>query len=673
MVIWTDLQIRKSFERLLIIPFFGLIIIPFHTFEGKFLICLKFEDTINMCKELFGYLLTTSYFLTSICLGALPAQNNSADNSIDSLYRSAKLVVKKDPVKALKLISEGIKYAEQETDRHRLAEGYSLKGEYSELMGNEDNALQYYYQSKGVYESFGEQKLLAPVYASMGTILNRQNNHKLAQEYLNSALKIADAGGDTLSAIRYRVMLADHYNNFAGSPDAAIRLLLKAKEHSEKSHNLEEIGLIQYHLSASHQILEEFSEAMDYNRLAQASFAANQDEFNLIQSKLQEIHLVIKRGGTEISQYLTDIKSRVAKINRPEITDIYDFLRAYQAYFSKDYETSYKFAERVQENTKERPFKYEETLISLLFRLNYLTGNISRGDSLLSEYEVFTERKYAEQAILSDSELRDKFETDRQRQQLAFQNLELKNFRTQRIAIVTLCVVAFLLALVFHLRYRENKRMTKVLANKNLENETLLREIHHRVRNNLQMISSLFNMQSRGIQNPEVLSAINESKSRLKSIALIHQKLYQQDQLSHVNVEEYVRNLCSYLISIYDRTEVPVLTEVSANDVFLNAETAVPLGLIITELTTNSLKYAFKGSADGRIIIDVKPSTRANYRYHLTYQDNGCGLPSNVLITNSKSMGLRLVTRLTAQLSGLIDYAKEKDYAKFEIYFNELG
>ena len=199
------------------------------------------------------------------------------------------------------------------------------------------------------------------------------------------------------------------------------------------------------------------------------------------------------------------------------------------------------------------------------------------------------------------------------------------------------------------------------------EKELLLRELHHRVKNNLQIILSLINLQSNGIKDKKDLEIFRESQSRVKSMAIIHEKLYQSADFASVNFEEYIKSLVSYLISYYSNDLIDVEIDVE-KDLVLNMDTAVPCGLIINELVTNSIKHAFTKLNSGKISVKFHSD---NGCFTLIVKDNGVGFPPELDIKNPQKLGLQLVTSLTDQLEGKIDY-NGSDGSEFKIRFKEL-
>ena len=183
------------------------------------------------------------------------------------------------------------------------------------------------------------------------------------------------------------------------------------------------------------------------------------------------------------------------------------------------------------------------------------------------------------------------------------------------------------------------------------EKEMLLKEIHHRVKNNLQVISSLLNLQSNSIESKETRELVRESQNRVRSMALIHEKLYQSESLAQVQFAEYLRNLTRDLFRSYSAGGVGL--KLQAEDIPLDVDTAIPCGLIVNELVSNALKYAFQGGRTGDLHISFLKISRE--RCALTVTDNGVGLPADIDIKNPKTLGLQLVNMLVNQLHGTLD------------------
>ena len=211
------------------------------------------------------------------------------------------------------------------------------------------------------------------------------------------------------------------------------------------------------------------------------------------------------------------------------------------------------------------------------------------------------------------------------------------------------------------------KKTEKLLQNSLDEKEMLLKEIHHRVKNNLMIISSLLNLQSRYIKDEESKNIFKESQNRARSMALIHERLYQSADLKRIDFGEYIRTLANDLYHTYVMDPSLIKLNVDVDDIKLDINTSIPLGLILNELVTNSLKHAFPHSSHGEISIIFH--TQDN-KYLLEVKDNGIGLNDDIDYKNTDSLGLRLVTSLTEQIEGIIEF-NHKSGTSFKIIFEE--
>ncbi len=210
----------------------------------------------------------------------------------------------------------------------------------------------------------------------------------------------------------------------------------------------------------------------------------------------------------------------------------------------------------------------------------------------------------------------------------------------------------------------EHKRAVANIAAALKEKEVLLREIHHRVKNNLQVVCSLLHLQSNLIRDKEALEVFRESEARIKSMALIHEKLYQSENLALVQFDEYVRSLLSMALASYGSRANTLRLEANLQPTSLGMELAIPLGLILNELISNGVRHAFPGGRSGVIAVDLHQ--RGDHRLALVVRDNGVGLPGNFALETSSSLGLRLVMLLAGQIGGELTY-RNNDGAEFTV------
>ncbi|MGB3401595.1 MAG: response regulator [Microcoleaceae cyanobacterium] len=201
------------------------------------------------------------------------------------------------------------------------------------------------------------------------------------------------------------------------------------------------------------------------------------------------------------------------------------------------------------------------------------------------------------------------------------------------------------------------------------EKETLLKEVHHRVKNNLNVIISLLSLQSKLFNDPKVIEVFENSKNRVHSIALVHEQLYQSQTLSQINCRDYIRQLVSSLFYFCSDSSAQIELKFDMDEIYLNIETAIPCGMIINELVTNTIKYAFTHQLIGEIKIVLKQDSLQ--RYNLMIQDNGIGFPEGFNWETSTSLGLTLVRLLIKQLQGTIELQRNYQGVTFHIKFRE--
>ncbi len=210
-------------------------------------------------------------------------------------------------------------------------------------------------------------------------------------------------------------------------------------------------------------------------------------------------------------------------------------------------------------------------------------------------------------------------------------------------------------------RKEAEEQITKSLK----EKEILLSEIHHRVKNNLAVISGLLQMQIWETQDTTAETALKDSQLRVQSIALVHEKLYQSENLSYIQFDYYIRDLLQAISSTYMDTHVSVSIKTDLDDIVLNINQAIPCSLLLNELIVNAYKHAFDNGAGGNIYVKTHKNEDT---IHLYVKDDGVGLPQDFELDDANSLGMTLINTLTQQLNGEISM-KNENGAIFEVNF----
>ncbi|HDZ03893.1 hypothetical protein LCGC14_0199330 [marine sediment metagenome] len=247
--------------------------------------------------------------------------------------------------------------------------------------------------------------------------------------------------------------------------------------------------------------------------------------------------------------------------------------------------------------------------------------------------------------------------------------------RDDKISLVFVSLIFTLIGfagLVYaYLKSIKNQRLIAeqkfIIENSLVEKDSLLKEIHHRVKNNLQMVSSLLSLQTKNTRSKAAIEALEEGKSRVKAMALIHQKLYQNDDLSVIEMQGYIESLINSIQSVYKKGGHNINITIDAEGVELDIDRAIPFGLILNELVSNSFKYAFPDDdSDGKIYIHLRKILGQEGFFE--YTDNGIGLPEDSDERANSSMGIRLMSRLANQLQTSLNTDKTTEGVRF--WFN---
>jgi len=238
-------------------------------------------------------------------------------------------------------------------------------------------------------------------------------------------------------------------------------------------------------------------------------------------------------------------------------------------------------------------------------------------------------------------------------------------------------IVILLLAILFlinGLHVRKSHGMTMVnsdLEEKLVKKETLLKEVHHRVKNNLQTVSSLLSLQSRTVSDKKIENIIKSSQHRVVSMSMVHEMLYKRDDYSSkIELKPYVEELCKYLIRSVKGNENNIETNLDVGDYKLSIDTVIPLGLIINETITNALKYGIPGETTGEIKVHL--SKKGSNSYEMYLGDDGIGFPEDVSPKTTNSLGLKLIHNLARQLRGTIVRDTEAKGTYYQINFEEV-
>lgn len=320
-----------------------------------------------------------------------------------------------------------------------------------------------------------------------------------------------------------------------------------------------------------------------------------------------------------------------------------------------------------------------ERTLRLLYEHELAGGHFKDALTYLSEYGIVRDSIIGQSHKTEIVKAQALIDHKRAEQALAEAEVNLIAEKTDKSLILTGSIGLFLLLVVSFLAYYRNRKLNKLLVfqkealldqqvriSQSLEErEILIKEIHHRVKNNLQVISSLMYLRSNENNDPKTQRLIDDGQGRIKSMALIHQKLYECENLVDVSFGEYLRELVTEIKVSFGELASDVVVEFDTEEVFLDIDSAIPLGLIVNELVTNAFKYAYEAEKPKHLLVELK---RSNAKLEMRISDNGKGFDFQAA-DNSKSLGLRLVKLLSKQVEGTTRFDFNQG-TTFSIIFN---
>ena len=418
------------------------------------------------------------------------------------------------------------------------------------------------------------------------------------------------------------------------------------KEKSEKQLGETEVlkAVIAGNIGKSLTLLDKYTEAIPYlEKSIEAIKELSKDKFSsdLVENKLAIAECFLQLGDFEkTTDFLTD------NLQPRKVENILKKNRLFASYYDKTGD-------------------YKNEVL-------YLKQNLRLRDSIGANKTEIRDQQRA--TLLAEDAAYTKSRIEEQNKALEQSRIAMVD-KEDKIQLVFISLIFTLLGfagLVYaYLKSIKNQRLIAeqkhIIENSLVEKDSLLKEIHHRVKNNLQMVSSLLSLQTKNTRSKAAIEALEEGKSRVKAMALIHQKLYQHDDLSVIEMQGYIESLINSVQSVYKKGGHNINITVDAEGVELDIDRAIPFGLILNELVSNSFKYAFpENDDDGKIYIHLRKVIEQDGFFE--YTDNGVGLPEDTDDRANSSMGIRLMNRLVNQLQSTLNIDKTAEGVRF--WFN---
>lgn len=370
------------------------------------------------------------------------------------------------------------------------------------------------------------------------------------------------------------------------------------------------------------------------------------------------------------SQKLNTLKDSIYQTNiaknTSELAKKYETEKQQQQIIFLDKESKLNQEKLAKETLLSQALQTENDLKAARLRESALLSDALTRENALKDNEI--EQKYIIQQGLERENALKKSELSKEttlNQTLQAQNglMAVNNRNETRIRwLMIAALVGFIAFGVNYYRsYQQQKIANAKIVKQSEELTILMREVHHRVKNNLQLMVSMLRMQARNIDDTKVIEALVNSENRLQSMAILHEKLYKSTDISHISLKEYLDELMQILQQQHHSLVPNFRYTVTDNAVLTtNLDTAIPLGMIVNELVTNAFKYAFATIKNAEIAISLNALN--NGQYQMTVTDNGPGLPNGALLDSHQSMGLKLVHLFAEQLDGAFNYSKANGF-----------
>ncbi len=540
-----------------------------------------------------------------------------------------------------------------------LADLYQLNNERPKALGKLDTALE-------LYKSIGFKKLQS-VYILYATIYHLDNLFRQSLNYGLMALSNANSLGDT------SMTLCQIYNhigmtlNDLKEPDKAIDYFLKAFEVAEKYKGNNSITLMA-NVVQTYFKLRKPEAALAFMKTVPESLLNRKVEADYIYIYIPHCYLMIYsdlKRYAEAQVYVDEIL-RLIKLYTPPARALYSFYYIIAKYYlsTREYPVARTYMGKL-DSIKDQlgDINVDRSNFLLKFQLDTALGHFESAVTNLLAFRQLNDSLFNETSNKQIKQLEIEYETEKNKNKIS--ELDQKNRlaqnrldRSQLVKKITIGGVALLFIIVALLfwQYRVKQQNNEVILQKNeqlehllSEKEWLVKEIHHRVKNNFHIVASLLEIQSSYLKNKEALSAIKESQHRIHSMSIIHQKLYQSETLSTIYMPEYIYELVEYLRESYAIRE-NIGFSLQIENIELNHASAITLGLILNEAITNSIKYAFADTVEGKISITL--SHISDSQILLSISDNGKGLPAGFNSHVGASMGMELLQGLTDDIGG---------------------
>lgn len=603
-------------------------------------------------------------------------------NKVLLLYNLSREFFNSDIDRAEKYSNRALFLSERLGYKKGIAMSYNNLGIINYYRAIYNVALTYHDRSLEIMSEIGNRKGMAGSFNNKGAVYTQQGEFALAiEQYLNSIRILEEVNdqegvGKSYNNIGLVYYLQGNYDQAEDYYSKALEILKPLKNHSVISDIMNNLGIISFEKGEYEESLEYHFKSLDgragtNNQRGMATSYTNIGDVYAAKEVVDKA-MEYQKKALEIQEELGDKKGMLSSIQG---------LARVQS-LSGNSDQALKYMEDVISISSEIGAKKElRDAYNEISEIYIRKGDYKKALSFKNRYAQMKDTLFSEQTQEIATNLETKFENEKKTKEIEIlqreneiQELQLGRNRILIISFTISLVLALVSVVLYARTNRDRKKAFSLLQKQNEsikkqkeEKEVLLMEIHHRVKNNLQVINSLIRLQCAYTDDQVALDLFDECQNRIISMALIHEKMYESHDLSNVNIQEYIAELSQNLLRSY-RLHKNVELDIDVSVKTLTLDTLIPLGLLLNELISNSLKHAFLDDKEDGVITVKLDRDSSSGKFVLEIGDNGIGLPNDFTFNSALTLGIELVVTLSSQLDGTIERI-EKPGSHFRIEF----
>ncbi|MEX2596847.1 MAG: tetratricopeptide repeat protein [Salibacteraceae bacterium] len=592
---------------------------------------------------------------------------------------------KGDVDSALVLYEKGYKMFEKAGDKLGMVNTVNNIAVAYVTQNKVEKGMEMYFKNLPLYKELGDDKGLMVTYINIAETCQIQGKIEEALDYAKKSLIICDTAGYehekiiVLNTLGRLYMIQEEENE-------AFKVYQQSLALAQKLDNKRAIAQGFDHLGNYYQLTGRFQESIECDLKSVSIRKEMNDQQGLAYTlnNLAVSHLSL--GETDKALYYHQQSLTLRRTLNDSLGIAFSTHNLGSLHFDlKDWQKAQAYGEESLEISQELGYPQNiKNAAELLSDVYKQKGNWKEALEMHELYGVMRDsiNNASTQKAAIRTQLAYKYEKDKLADSVQFalgqeisalriaeQEGQLQQEKTQRYALSIGLLLAIVLGGVSYNSYRTKRRDSLKIEEKSKENELLLGEIHHRVKNNLQIVSSLLSLQMKSLEDESAKDAIKVGKERIKSIGVIHTMLYQHDNFSSLEMLDYTKNICNSLIDSFGTEHKKPMLRTDFDPVKLDVDTAIPIGLIISELVINSLKYAYETTAQPELSVSMQEKEN---QFFLEISDNGSGKAADIEKREAKSFGMRLVRSLTKQLNGTLQIT-EKNGLMFTMAFSKYN